>query len=81
MTAIAAGVKGRVPKPFQGVGVSVMPKVAAIIRDGTWMRIADRVETPRPMSVGNKVFALTGANHVCCANQTRVVRTNDVAKL
>src|ERR1700741_35234 len=33
------------------------------------------------MSVGNKISALTGATHVCCADQTRVVRTNDVAEL
>ena len=58
-----------------------MPKLAAIARDGTSMRITDRVRTPRLMSVGNKISALTGANHVCCANQTRIVRTNDVAKL
>ena len=73
MAAIATWVNRRVPKPFRGVGLSVMPKLAAIARDGTSMRITDRVRTPRLMSVGNKVSALTGANHVCCANQTRVV--------
>jgi hypothetical protein len=81
VTAIAAWVNRRVPEPFRGVGLSVMFKLAAIARDGTSMRITDRVRTPRPMSVGNKTSALTGANHVCCANQARVVRTYDVAKL
>jgi hypothetical protein len=70
-----------VPKPFRGVGLSVMFELAAIARDGTSTRITDRVRTPRPMSVGNKISALTGANHVCRANQASVVRTYDVAKL
>jgi hypothetical protein len=70
-----------VPKPFRAIGLSVMPKLVAIARDGMSTRITDRVRTPGPVSVGNKISALTGANHVCCANQTRVVRTNDVAEL
>ena len=28
-----------------------------------------------------EICALTGANHVCCADQAGVVRTNNVAKL
>jgi len=54
MTAIAAWVNRWVPKPFRGVGLWLMLKLAAIARDETPTRINDRVRTPRPISVGNK---------------------------
>ena len=44
MTAIAAWVNRRVPKPFRGVSLCLMLKLGAIARDGTPTRITEGSE-------------------------------------
>jgi hypothetical protein len=49
-----------------------------------WQRTMDRISLSSNLihgSVQREVPALTRADHVCCADKTGVVRTNNVAKL
>ena len=69
------------------VGAADPQRSAARESRASAMRHQDRRRTPQyveadhAISKRNEICALTAADHVCGAHETRVVRTNDVAKM